>query len=279
MDLRKCSREILSELITLYESLPCLWQVKNKDYSDRNKKADAYDALITKYKEIEPTCTRETVAKKINNLRTVYRKESEKVRRSAASGCAADRIYRPRLWYYDKLHFLRDQDTPRVSKHTMEDSEMILTVKEEQLEDIQEEDVDTKDTLSFEMPTSQCDMRTNKSECDMFSPSASRSNSMSWKRKRETNDDATTEVIKLLGRTLQSLENEDGFQTFGKYVASKLRSVSGEQSVIAQKLMSDVLFEAEMGSLTRKFRVVEYTSEQNVSSQLGTCFKTFQPNE
>ncbi|XP_052872543.1 uncharacterized protein LOC128277965 [Anopheles cruzii] len=228
--------------------LVCVGDSKDKDYSDRKKKAEAYATLIEKCKEVDPTCTREIVVKKINNIRTVYRKELKKVRKSTLSGSAADRIHKPCLWYFDLLHFLRDQQISRGFTNAMEDSEMISTVKEEQLEDIQEEDIDTKDTLSFEISTAQC---------DMFSPSVSRSSSTSWKRKKGTSDENTTEVMKLVGRTLQSLENEDDFQVFGKYVANKLRNVSGEQCIIAQKLISDVLFEAEMGSLTRKFRMVE----------------------
>ncbi|XP_058064901.1 uncharacterized protein LOC131214570 [Anopheles bellator] len=208
-DLRIMSHEFLSEFITLYESLPCLWQVKNKDYSDRDKKAEAYDALIAKYKGIDPTCTKEIVTKKIHNLRTVYRKESEKVRESATSGSAADQIYKPSLWYYDMLHFLQDQETPRVSKNTMEDSGVISTEEET----------------------------------------------------KKANNEEVTEVIKIVGRKLQSMEDEDDFWAFAKHVAYKLRSISSEQCAFAQKLIGDVLLEVELGTLTRNFALIEYTSD------------------
>jgi len=47
-------RELLREFIELYQSFPCLWQVKSKEYSDRNKKDLAYVEKVKKYKEIDP---------------------------------------------------------------------------------------------------------------------------------------------------------------------------------------------------------------------------------
>ena len=34
---------------------------------------------------------------------------------------STDDIYKPTLWYFDLLHFLRDQDSPRPSRSTMSD--------------------------------------------------------------------------------------------------------------------------------------------------------------
>lgn len=119
-DLRQCSREFLSEFIELYKTFPCLWQVKSKDYMDRDKKNQAYEIIIEKFKEIDPAATRETVTKKINSLRTVYRKELAKVKKSYRSGAGDEEIYKPTLWYYHLLDFLDDQETPRESRNTID---------------------------------------------------------------------------------------------------------------------------------------------------------------
>ncbi|XP_052863940.1 uncharacterized protein LOC128270569 [Anopheles cruzii] len=236
--LRCQRREILRKFLSLLETLPCLWQVKHKDYSDRNKKAEAYDALVTIYKGIDPTCTREIVEQKIDILKTVYRNESERAIR-APSGSAADQIFKPCLWYYDMLHFLRDQDTPRVSpKNTKEDSD---SEEQEHLEDIRDENVNTQNSFSSKISTS---------PCRMVSRSASKPSSTSRKRKRETNDETTNEVLKLIVNKIQWFETDDDFSTFGKHVANKLRSISAEQNVVAQKLICDVLYEAQLGLLT-----------------------------
>lgn len=122
-DLRQCSREFLAEFIALYESFPCIWRVKSKEYSDRDKKRQAYEILVDKFKEIDANANRETVIKKINSMRSVYRKELAKVNQSHRSGAGEYDIYKPSLWYFDLLHFLNDQETPRKSTNTMDEDE------------------------------------------------------------------------------------------------------------------------------------------------------------
>ncbi|CAG9790338.1 unnamed protein product [Diatraea saccharalis] len=46
---------------------------------------------------VEPEATKDTVKKKINSLRTCYRKEMKKVDASTKSGAATDDIYEPTL--------------------------------------------------------------------------------------------------------------------------------------------------------------------------------------
>lgn len=120
-DLRQCSRQFLREFIELYRSFPCLWQVKSAEYSDRNKKSQAYEIMVEKYKEIDEAANKETITKKINSLRTVYKKERAKIIRSTKSGAGEDDIYKPTLWYFDLLEFLSDQDQIRQSTNTIDD--------------------------------------------------------------------------------------------------------------------------------------------------------------
>ncbi|KAK3880948.1 hypothetical protein Pcinc_014598 [Petrolisthes cinctipes] len=55
------------------------------------------------------------VAKKMNNLRSAFRKEHKKDISSLRSGASADDVYQPSVWYYEQLLFLQDQETPRQS--------------------------------------------------------------------------------------------------------------------------------------------------------------------
>ncbi|KAM4052223.1 GTPase IMAP family member GIMD1 isoform 2-T2 [Anomaloglossus baeobatrachus] len=48
-------------------------------------------------------------------LRTVFKKELNKVEDSKHLGAGAEAVYVPRLWYYDVLMFTRDQELPRQS--------------------------------------------------------------------------------------------------------------------------------------------------------------------
>lgn len=114
---------VLEEFIDIYRSEPCLWQVKNKFYHDRNKREAAYTKLVAKLKEIEPEASKETVQKKINNLRSAVRKEKKKIDSSKKSGTSPDEIYKPTLWYYDLFSFLGDQDIPASSTSNLDDEE------------------------------------------------------------------------------------------------------------------------------------------------------------
>ncbi|KAF5290664.1 hypothetical protein FQR65_LT01954 [Abscondita terminalis] len=80
-----------------------------------------------------------------------------------------------------------------------------------------------------------------------------------------------------------SLQADESFTVFGKHVANKLLTVSHVQNMFAQKLIKDALFEAEMLSLTRHFKVVHstqhqhdvyttrdrYSCQQNISPKIG----------
>lgn len=56
-------------------------------------------------------------------MRSVYRKELAKVNASTRSGAGEEEIFKPSLWYFDLLHFLSDQETPRHSTNTMDETE------------------------------------------------------------------------------------------------------------------------------------------------------------
>lgn len=109
------------EFIDLYKQHPCLWNIKSKEYSNRNMKSEAYDVLVKKLREKEESATRDTVTKKINNMRSSFRKEVKKVENSKKSGSATDEIYCPSLWYYEQLLFLRDQEKPLASSSNIEE--------------------------------------------------------------------------------------------------------------------------------------------------------------
>lgn len=105
--------EFLQRFIEMYKQLPCLWEVKFKDYSNCNKKHEALSKLAELCKEICPKPKLQYVRNKIFNVRTVFKKELNKVRASQKSG--AKNVYVPRLWYYKSLCFMTGQVDARAS--------------------------------------------------------------------------------------------------------------------------------------------------------------------
>lgn len=106
---------MLTEFIELYRNHTCLWKIKSREYSDKIKKDAAYKILVEKLREINESVTKDDVVKKINSMRSSFRKEYKKVWASHHSGAGADEIYTPNLWYFGLLMFLKDQEMPRGS--------------------------------------------------------------------------------------------------------------------------------------------------------------------
>ena len=109
------SKKLTGELIDLYREMPCLWKIKSKPYFNRNLKKLSYKRLIDLLKPHFPEADKEFIQKRIQSLRGTFRKEMHKVTQSKRSGKGAEEIYVPTLWYYEKMLFTLDQETPSVS--------------------------------------------------------------------------------------------------------------------------------------------------------------------
>ncbi|KAG8316695.1 hypothetical protein J6590_044483 [Homalodisca vitripennis] len=88
------------------------------------------------------------------------------------------------------------------------------------------------------------------------------------RQKRKKNLTTTDEVLQLAGQQLKAIRPDDEFDAFGKYIAHKLRSLKGNQSVFARKLMNDVIYEGELETLTKDYKVMISPSQQFNPQQL-----------
>ncbi|XP_039962356.1 uncharacterized protein LOC120775992 [Bactrocera tryoni] len=105
----RMNEQFWKEFFELYRSFPELWQVKSECYKNKNKKNAAYEVLLTKLREIDSNASLDNLKCKINSLRSSYRREFKKKKRSEKSGAGVKDIYVPTLWYFDDLSFLEDQ--------------------------------------------------------------------------------------------------------------------------------------------------------------------------
>lgn len=105
-------KETLRQFIEKYEGLPSLWNPTDAFYTNKTAKNRAFDELKEIYRKIKPNCTREVVKKKINSLRTNYRKELKKILNSKRSGNGADAVYEPKSWVFYSLQFLDSFEQP-----------------------------------------------------------------------------------------------------------------------------------------------------------------------
>ncbi|PIO27635.1 hypothetical protein AB205_0178270 [Aquarana catesbeiana] len=106
-------KDFIPIFIDMYRELPCLWQVNHPFYNNKPKRKAALDQLLEFLKPVIPTADIPYLKALIGGMRSTYNRKRKKVQDLLRSGAAADEIYVPRLWYYDRLHFLAGQTEPR----------------------------------------------------------------------------------------------------------------------------------------------------------------------
>lgn len=123
----KSEREILQSFIDSYREMSELWDISSNDYSNRDKKKEGYKKLLNIYKKIKKNAGIEDVKKKINSLRTNFRKELKKIKDSQRTGSASADIYEPSSWLFLELQFLKDVEKPDKTRSTINETIEVST--------------------------------------------------------------------------------------------------------------------------------------------------------
>ncbi|XP_049545836.1 uncharacterized protein LOC125957280 [Anopheles darlingi] len=227
-DKKNAGKQFIREFIEVYRDLPGLWDVNSKEYTNRLVKAEQYRILINKYQEYYPEADKEEVTKKINCLRTNFRKEVKRIREAQESGTnPADEV--PRLWYFEEMSFLANQDTPKASitktDISFHDEDMVM---EPDMESIEQE-----------TPTTSNGNMSIKHEM----------NSASRTENRKRNSSAPIENSpKMASRYQPPTDDSDKIASVW---AAELRKMNPQQQLFAKKAINDILFEGQMGTLHR----------------------------
>lgn len=104
------------EFFRLYRQLPALWKVTDEVYKNKRLKKIAYDKLLACYQRIDATANVDSMRRRMNGIRTCYRRELRKVEHSELTANSADDVYVPHLWYFSELFFLRGHELRTPSK-------------------------------------------------------------------------------------------------------------------------------------------------------------------
>ncbi|XP_041100496.1 uncharacterized protein LOC121312794 isoform X1 [Polyodon spathula] len=103
------SKQRVDELIGLYEEEEVLWNVKCKDYHNKNQRQAALDRLGVKL-----NVSVKEVNKKLMNLRTYYSKELAKVKKLRLMAGDSREVYKLQWPFFDHMNlFLSAQVMPR----------------------------------------------------------------------------------------------------------------------------------------------------------------------
>ncbi|PIO11921.1 hypothetical protein AB205_0022230 [Aquarana catesbeiana] len=106
--------DFMAIFIDMFRELPCLWEINHPHYRNQTERKAVLDQLLEIVKQVIPMADITYLKILIGGLRSTYVREHQKVQDSQRTG-AADDIYVPRMWYYDRLHFLAGQTEPRPS--------------------------------------------------------------------------------------------------------------------------------------------------------------------
>ncbi|XP_076057076.1 uncharacterized protein LOC143034624 [Oratosquilla oratoria] len=231
---KRNEKELLLEFIHTYRDHPALWKVKSKEYNNKVARGKGISALQDLLKELEPNCTRDAVIKKINCLRSSFRREYRKIEKSKKSGAPPHEIYSSSLWYFEEMMFVLDQELPRESCSNLDD---VIYNFDAEIGKVDETEGDATPCTSQQV-----------------------------KRRRKILS-KSDHILDTVARKLdESLHKDDsGIGSFGSYVARRIHSMDLRTATITRKLINDILFEAEMGNLNASYRVVATTPQETVA--------------
>ncbi|XP_072392638.1 uncharacterized protein [Diabrotica undecimpunctata] len=211
-------KTMIEELLKCYKTSRCLWDVQCETYSNRDRRNEAYNSLLEIFKTAYPDATLAILKKKLENLRTGYKREEKKVISSEA--CGTSQIYVPKLWYYNLMSFLNEK--PSVSW---------------KVEMLEEEDEETTESRRSDTGDEQ-------------PPSTSQPTPPEPPRKKKrTNLERKKEPMIDAAQTLLSTQ-ENEWDIIGRSYGLQLQKLEPTQQAIAEKLFAEVIFYGKMKQLT-----------------------------
>ncbi|RUS72024.1 hypothetical protein EGW08_020208, partial [Elysia chlorotica] len=260
-------KENILHFIKHYQALPALWNVKSKEYSNKLARELAYAKLIKFCSKFDSSADKEFVVKKINNLRSAYRKELKKVQASKSdAGSNDNEVYEPKLWYFPYLLFIQDQEVPSAG---MDDFDSIpldsLLSQSSRLSGVSSSQMSPVASFSnasqtqgqfpgashshTQGPYPTSSYRSSPKGCFNRPPYKEPESKRSNKRKNEDEEIFHAHRARLLHPTTPPPLDEN--ESFGQTIGLLLRNTSKEQGIYARKLMYEVMSEAELGNLSR----------------------------
>ncbi|XP_073417778.1 uncharacterized protein [Dendrobates tinctorius] len=251
----------------MYRSMPCLWKVKSPDYSNKYKKKVAYEKLVHLYQEHHPseTVDEAVIKKKIQALRTVFKKELNKVEKSTRSGAGTDEVYVRKLWYYNLLEFTRDQEIPRVMHCSMSlpQEEETVTRPDSPLVDHVTEEVSPTPCVIQETPATSnaTDDRMSiiAEEASVSAGAYTVQRHLPVSRKRKATAPPFPEFVDI-AKNILVLQEKQAIGGFAHMVDERLRSLDVTQRLQAERIIFEALNKAAVGQLTDSYILVDAQS-------------------
>ncbi|XP_011555475.3 uncharacterized protein LOC105386562 isoform X3 [Plutella xylostella] len=237
-----CTRErdLLLAVIERYRDMKYLWDKEHKDYLNKQARYLGFKKLLEIYQVYEQNATIKTLKKKIENLRTTYSREFLKVLKARMAG----EEYVPTLWYYNAMSFL-DQ----LKKEQIDQLKLTTTASGSNEITYLQQDIDDND-----------DSYTPEDAQEIYQVTLSEPAAKRAKVKTEGNgssSDAPQDDI-LQGADVDYFSNDaagstgndaagsstgsQGTLSFARTLGHQLCELKKDQRIIAEKLISDIIF-------------------------------------
>lgn len=213
MDSRYLSKPYVAEFLELYRAQTCLWKTDSEEFRSKTRRKVAIKLLIDKFRKVEPGADKEIVMKKLSSFRNSFRRELKKM--------DEDQNYKPRLWYFKYLLFLKEHETTNQRKSSRKE--------EVHLFGLIHENIDFKLSLLFQ-----------EDGCETTN---------------QTSEIKQAELDNLLDN--QQL-NENKIALIVQIITSKLRKLPSDKISLVQDMFMSVLLEAESGRLCNSSRISFY---------------------
>lgn len=116
----KWNNDDIFQFLDVYEQYPILWNIKHKDYLNRNLKISNFEKLKNNLSSIGLVVDSDQLRLKIKSIRDVYRQEIAKINRSKKSGAGTDSLYKPKLIWFNRANtFLNEVTSTRESSSNL----------------------------------------------------------------------------------------------------------------------------------------------------------------
>ncbi|XP_038211364.1 uncharacterized protein LOC119831870 [Zerene cesonia] len=218
------SRNLIKRFIALYKESPCLWNRKCIAYKHKQKRNEAIARLTELVRKHDPTATKVHVLRKIESMRACVRREYKKVQASISRAKCDDDVYVPHLWYYKLLSFAFTDES--------DDNKMKVEFEAEE-DSVESDNPDVSEDTFEPAPHVYTDYAITSNVLGGVPDSSVY---------KHTEDDSK--------RKQHCTEVDDEYDAIGINVAAKLRGLPSNMRILAEKLINDVLFQAQTNTLS-----------------------------
>ncbi|XP_049792731.1 uncharacterized protein LOC126201295 [Schistocerca nitens] len=231
----KWGTEQIIRFLDIYAMHRCLWDFNDADYKNKQQRAAALEAILRDLNM--DGLTMSELQTKIHSIRNTYTNELRKMEASKSSSCGTDRIYKTKIpWFELADSFLREIVYKRKNYTNLD----LLCDKDRKFP-LRSEAAAHKKVVPVHTP-------------GLTSSEQTSSSSFAASSKKVMMAPQSHDRFIMPTRYLEA--EDDEFLTLARGYAVKLRKLTPQQLMFADKVINDTLLDAQMGLLTRGSYVV-----------------------